>query len=187
MVNPRPESREEIVSIVHRALVEVMTLKQANLPLEIDRFAIEPPNEYMQGIAEGAKFKVLGFNQVSLVIEQQELQQAIFEYIQPKQTMDEEEETQEQEPPIEEILNEESGKSTLQTTNHDGNFATTATSPEQAEIPKLVPEAEIVSEPPEDPPVYLPADDSWRQVSLADPDFKFAVGFTLPHTKFCSL
>ena len=191
MVNPKSESREEIVSIIHRALAEVMVLRQVNLPLEIDKDAKYTTNEYVQRIAKGARFQVTHENQVSLLLEDEALQDAILDCINPKEAASEGSVSQE-ENSLENDQREEKPGS-LSIVAAEESIGPTAergeidvSTPEEAEAVKYeaLPEEHHLSQITEDPSLYTPVDDSWRGVALTHPGFKFAVCFELSHATF---
>ena len=108
------KSREEILMAVHQALVEVFTLKQADLPLSMDANPTTsmPPNEYLRWLAEDASFEKAESGDLRLVLGSKELQDAILDSIMPKEPTENEaaevEEVMEEQQPVEEELEEAS-------------------------------------------------------------------------------
>lgn len=179
MANQISESREEIISIIHRAIVEIMTLKEANLPLEIDKEANNPSDEYLNLVAKSSRFETINGDQTSLVLEPEGLREAVLEYIQPRGPIIDDSTAQEEDGSDTELWQEEPEGESLQTTDTGEGFQSATlparletTNPEQAGSSL---EEEDHLQTTKDPSAHVPADDSWRQVSLADPDFKFAV------------
>ena len=189
MVLSRSESRDEIVSIIHRALVEVMTLKEANLPLEICRDAKYTTNEYIQRIAKGAKFHITDDNQISLLLEDEGLQEAVLKCIQPEEASPEETLLQGKDSFENGRLEQRSGNENLPTLHAEERTRTAteriemdAISPDEAEAMdnEASPEKENLSQTIDNSALHAPVDDSWRRVALTDPDFKFTVPRFLP-------
>ena len=186
------QSREEIVMAVHQALVEVFTLKQADLPLSIDANPTTsmPPNDYLRWLAQDASFEQSESGEMKLVLASKELQDAILDSILPKEPTEDEiaevEEVMEEEEPVEEQLAEASN---LQQ-GHDAG-ALDGTSPaidsepveadrtETNETYDALPLVDSVdsSSTEHDGGPILSANDSWRNVSLEDQAVKFAVGW----------
>lgn len=199
------ESREEIVMAVHQALVEVFTLKQADLPLSIDvnPTTSMPPNEYLRWLAEDASFEESESGEIKLVLGSQGLQDAILDTIVPKEPT--EDETAEPEAVMEEEqLNEEGLAEAINFQQlHDsggleGPPPAIDSQPAEADRTEtnetydalpLVDSVDSSSTEDNGGPI-VPANDSWRNVPLEDQAVKFAVGWnvylcTLP-TNECS-
>ena len=187
MNNSRIEAREELISVIHRALVEVMTLKQANLPLKFFKEAFHPTNEYKHRIAKGARFEMDTGGQTSVVLEHEDLQQMILDHIQLQEPKLEESEQQEEdhsdEESWEELPEELPDDQTVEARDLEENSGsaiepqeTEAINNESTEMLESLSEEEDISETEYDESAYKPADDSWLRMSFADVDFKFAVG-----------
>ena len=175
MANSGVDTQEEIASTIHRALVEVMTLRQANLTLQIGRNANSPTSTHKRRIAKDARFKIGSSDQFSLILEHEGLQQDILGYIHPKEQNIKESERQKQEDPDFSTFSEESEEATVQATESDLSSVEEeidTTSSKKAEIYDTWPEENAI----DDRSSCAPVDDSWLEVSLADPEFKFAVG-----------
>jgi len=190
MENIRIQDRGVIVSIIHRALVEVMTLKKANLPLILRRFSHESTHgydptedyeDYKYRIAQGARFVQSEDGGMSLMLEDDELERTILDCIIPKESTAVEGAADIQTAPERDCLEEEQegeGKE-----EEDMDAASTAeqeqlalANPEEAETFELSTEDEPQGEALGlHPRAYPPVDGSWRSLSLANPDFKFAV------------
>ena len=182
MANSRLHSSEEIIPIIHRALVEITALKEANLPLRIDKNASSPTHEYMYHVARGAGFQSSHGGEVSLKFDHEDLRQAILEYIQPSESPgevavsgDEEqvenalaEESVEDEAPPDAVV----GENTASTGALESSDAAESEGPMASE--PLLEEVDD-SQPIQDSNSYVPKDRNWRRVSLADPEIKFAV------------
>ena len=179
----RIEARREMISVIHRALVEVMTLKQANLPLQFDRKAYQPTNEYKHHVAKGARFETDTSGHTYMALEPEKLQQIVLDYIQFRETtVEDKEELKEDQLDVdvgEELLEnrtvqaasfEKSSKSAIQPQEAD------TINTDSANVSGSLPEEEILIETKYDESTYEPADDNWLRVSLADDDIKFAVG-----------
>ena len=187
-----------------------MTLREANLPLQWNRQAWNPTNEYMQRITKGARFEETNDNRMTLVLENEELRQDILDYLKgPMQQEDPQllngalpqelltnkgllqqgDNFQPDESSQEGFLDGRNSQfsdvdpKSASATEHGTSIAT---NPEKVEVTETplerdhLPDKSEVSEPlskEEDPLPYEPADGSWRRISLADPEFKFAVSF----------
>ena len=186
------ESREEIVMAVHQALVEVFTLKQADLPLSMNANPTTsmPPNEYLRLIAEEASFEQAENGEIQLVLGSQELQDAILDSIVPKEPTEDEtaevEEAMEEQQPVEEELAESSNVQRL----HDAGGlegpppaidsqlaeADGIETNEGYDALPLVNSVDSSNTEVDGGPI-TPANDSWRNVPLEDQAVKFAVGW----------
>ncbi len=188
------ESREEIIMAVHQALVEVFTLKQADLPLSMDANPTTsmPHNEYLRWLAEDASFEEKEDGEIQLVLGSKELQDAILDSIMPKEpTEDETAEAvavMEQQQPIEEGLAEvnnleqvddagDLGGST-QAIDHKPVEADRTETDETSEAKPLVDFLDPSNTEGDCVPI-APANDSWRNVPLEDQAVKFAVGWNV--------
>jgi len=182
MANPRAETREDLLSTIHRALVEVTTLQLAGLPLEIARNATSPTNVDRHRIAKGARFEATTNGRTFLVLEHEELRQAILDYLQPKKIPIQEDAVEEEDQldttPLEEAPEEE----WMQATRVDDTMETEGldTTSHEVEVSEDALEEQFQDEVLDDPSAYSPVDESWSQTSLADPELKFAVGSDLP-------
>ncbi|KAL6718551.1 hypothetical protein ACLMJK_004643 [Lecanora helva] len=183
MAGQRVETREEMVSIVHRALVEIMTLKEANLPLEIAKEANNPSEEYKRIIAEQAKFNQSGETQLEVVFGRDDLREAILEYIHPPEPIPEENASQElimeddqpQEDLKQEDLQTASASNGDESTSEQGETSAANVQDVEAMVSEETTPEEHSIEETTDSEIYAPSDDSWRQVQLTDPAFKFAL------------
>ena len=192
------ESREEIVMAVHQALVEVFTLKQADLPLSMDvnPSTSMPPNEYLRWLAQDASFEQTENGEMQLVLASKELQDAILDSVLPKAPTEdvtaEVEEVMEEEEPVDEQLAEASNLHQ----GHDAG-ALEGTSPaidsqpvevdwtETNETYDALPLVDTVDSfnTEDDGGPISPSSDSWRNVPLEDQAVKFAVGWNVhPYT-----
>ena len=188
------ESREEITMAVHQALVEVFTLKQADLPLlmDVNPTTSMPHNEYLRWLAEDASFEQTEDGEIQLVLRSKELQDAILDSIIPKEpTADETAEAgavMEQQQPIEEGLAE---AVKLKQVDDAGGLEDSAPAIDRQPVEADWTETHETSEAlplvePLDPsnieddsgPI-APANDSWRNVPLEDQAVKFAVGWNV--------
>ena len=207
MVNPRLENRDAIISTIHRALVEIMTLKEAGMPLEINRRVIRPTSNCMQAVAETAKFTTSENGQASLDIDQ-DLRQAVQEYTQATTPVVTEEVLQEGNQSGEHLMTQENLQEEFEEADVEwrdtANFEepkAEKVEPREAEyeevesdqaesqdpesndveyqetqLSQIASNEDPIVEAPEEPSFFIPTDNSWRQVSLADRSFKFAVG-----------
>ena len=199
------ESREEIIMAVHQALVEVFTLKQADLPLSMDVNPTTslPPNEYLRWLAEDASFEKDENGEIQLVLGSKELQDAILDSIMPKEsTEDETAEAQavmEQQQPVEEVLAEANN---LQAADDASSLessppaidrqlveADRSEENEASEALFLVGSSDA-SHTEDDGDPITPANDNWRNVPLENQEVKFAVGWEVDrcnlYTNECS-
>ena len=185
------KSREEIVMAVHQALVEVFTLKQADLPLSMDANPTTsmPPNEYLRWLAEDASFEETESGDLQLVLGSKELQDAILDSIMLKEPTENEaaevEEVMEEQQPVEEELEEASNLQQLHEAGSlEGPAPAIDSQPADAdwtetnETYDALPPVDSVDslKIEDDGGPIAPANDSWRNVPLEDQAVKFAVG-----------
>ena len=186
------ESREEIVMAVHQALVEVFTLKQADLPLSMvaNPTTSMPPNDYLRWLAEDASFEQAENGEVQLVLGSQVLKDAILDSIVPKGRTEDEiaevEEVMEEQQPVEEELAESGNVQQLHDAGGlEGPPPAIDSQPAEADgietnegydaLPLI--DAVDSSNTEDDGGPITPANDSWRNVPLEDQAVKFAVRF----------
>lgn len=184
MANTAPETREEMISIVHRALVEVMTLKQANLPLVIGRHPVEPMDDYIHLINKGVRYETAADGQIQILYENEELQQMILDHVLPRPpTIEVEaiggEELLEdyEENGVEQAEEQRLGASALEGAHESEPPAEEAFIHDAAENSEEEPQSETIDT---ETRATMPVDDGWRSVPLSDADFKFAVGARPP-------
>ena len=199
------ESRDEIVMAVHQALVEVFTLKQADLPLSMNANPTTsmPPNEYLRRIAEEASFEQTENGEVQLVLGSNELQDAILDSIMPKElTKDETAEVEEvigvQQPVEDEVAEAHDFQRVHDAGALEGPAPGIESQSAEADMTEtnetydalpLVDTVDTSNAEDHGGPI-TPANNSWRNVPLEDQAVKFAVGWntyscTLP-TNACS-
>lgn len=174
----RMEDRFEIISAVHRALVEVFALKQAGLPLKIHSEAGVPEDEYVYRVAKGAKFEPNADGDMVLVFEDDELQQFILDNIRPRETPVGPETVEEEDLAEEELANRD-GETGLDHESSTLGIAQTDDVIQASESNK----SSTVENPwdqNDDPAVFMPMDNSWREVSLDNSYTKFSVSGSLP-------
>lgn len=187
MENNRAQDRDVIISIIHRALVEVMTLRKAKLPLVVRRNPYESTHDnnsavdyehYKYRIAQGATFEQSDDGEMSLKLVDDDLELTILDCIVPKEPTSMAKVAQIEASPDQDYVDEE------QEEEIEEVEAPSVT--EQAELESATEEeVETIEALPEDEPqgetlnvhpgTYVPADGSWRSLSLADAEFKFAV------------
>lgn len=199
-----------IISIIHRALVEVMTLRKAKLPLVVRRNPYESTHDYNSAvdyehykyrIAQGATFEKSDDEEMTLKLADDDLELTILDCIVPKEPssmakvaeteaspdqdyIDEEQEEQEEE--IEEEVDASSiaEQAELESaTKEEANTFEDSTEEEVETIEALTedePQGETLNV---HPRTYVPADGSWRSLSLADAEFKFAVRLRPPNKR----
>ena len=177
MESERIESRNETILAVHRALVETYALKEAGLPLVMDYDPVDPTEDYAELVAGGARFEQDANGQMALVLESRELRQSILECVTPQDRSSDDGAMEDSEIEEEEITEEEM----------DSRDAEEKPSQIVKEGDEMDLEFEG-SEPPmpdeesfdparlEDRATFMPASDTWRDVSLEDAAIKFAVG-----------
>ena len=168
---PKLEGGEVIIAAVHRALVEVFTLKQAGLPLVLDYHAgdsyLDDADDYLQRLAKEARFEVDATGEGRLLLEHETLEQAILNSITPKEVQKEDEDELEAEdagqldtyPPEVERQKFEI-ESPTEPENHEDAFTDKDGNPTNSQ--------DFVQS-------LLPVDQNWRNVSLQDSGIKFAV------------
>lgn len=186
-------SRNEIVSVIHRALVEVMTLKKANLALLMRRNPYEATEDYdptkdykmyRHRVAQGATFGVSDNGEMTVRLETEDLERTILDCIEPRASSAVEEaaedyETLDQDQIVEDEEGE--GREEMDATDFAEREELDLSTLEEAEILEAAPEEEQqLPTIEEQPSVYTPVDDSWVRLSLADPELKFAVGYKPP-------
>ncbi|KAL2047690.1 hypothetical protein N7G274_000732 [Stereocaulon virgatum] len=193
-MDPKLESREKIVVAVHRALVEVFALKQAGLPLVMDYDAgdvfLDNVDDFLLRLAKEAKFEIDATGEWRLVLEKQELEGDIIGSITPRADVDEDEEgdvedTEEREKG-EDLTEGEQSEEMVQKEDEDAcrlAASSPATEPQAVETESLADYESSHHPSAEGPPtlssipdhVLLPEDNNWRNMSLEDPEIKFAV------------
>lgn len=195
MESERTEGRIDTSLAVHRALVETYALKEAGLPLVMDYYSIST-EDYAKHVAEGARFEHDANGQMALVLESEELRQSILECVTPHDRSSDDraikdaeidEEQWEKEEEEEEVVVDEDEKERLaegemksgeaeekpsQTINEDDEIDS---EPEAPELP-LSDEGFFDPTRSSFPAAFMPASDTWRDVSLEDSAIKFAVG-----------
>ena len=168
------------MAIIHQALVEVLTLKQAGLPLAMDKDAWDATNNYKHHVSKGARFETSIDGQTRLLFENEELQQVILDYVRIKEPVSDEgmtqvkgieEEASQEEQELETSESMDSSISTaenveLQSATFDQPDLTTSHSEEQH-----LNDVEYTASD------LMPDDDSWRSVAFTDPEIKFAVSY----------
>lgn len=178
MESERIESRNETILAVHRALVETYALKEAGLPLVMDYDPVDPTDDYAELVARGAKFEQGANGQMALVLESRELRQSILECVTPQDrssdggAMEDSEIEEEEEITEEEMESREAEETPSQNVKEDDEIDLEF---ESSEPP--VPDEELFDPARlEDRATFMPASDTWRDVSLEDAAIKFAVG-----------
>ena len=177
------ESRDDITLALHRALVEVYALKEAGLPLVMDYYSEDPTEDYSELVAGGAKFEQDTNGEMTLVLESEELRQSILKCVIPKDSQSDDEGMENPE------IEEEGGKIMEGSTKDEVQAREAGERPPQVDD-EINSEYERQSEG-SDPSLrdwessdpassfnlaaFMPASDSWRNVSLEDPEIKFAV------------
>lgn len=182
-MNSKRTNRQEIMTGIHRALVEVYTLKQEGLPLT-DYSAFDLDDDYARRLAEGTKFEDDAFQGKRLVFENEELRQQVLESTKAKDGLVEETDQQEALEAAEYAEEEATGREAEPI-------------PEQETTASIVSRDDVEGEPHADDELadeaseaacyhilggeYLikPTDDSWREISFEDPHVKFAVSRSL--------
>ena len=168
------DDRNEIILAIHRALVEVYALKEAGLPLVLDYYSEDSTADYAERVAGGAKFEQDANGQMILVLESEELRHSILECVTPQErdngTM---EETQITEPESFEEGVESRGTEETPSEMVEEDDETNLGS-EDSEVPVLDDEP-LDSADFSDLAAFVPASDTWRDVSLDNAAIKFAV------------
>ena len=191
------ENREEIIMAVHQALVEVFTLKQANLPLLMDANPSTkvPADTYLRWLAEDASFETTEDGETRLVLESEELQDAILDSITPKAGNQHELAVV---MPEDEVNRGEVEERNRQQMRASGRQDSSLQAVEQQNLELDQPEEQAttealaqsesgnMTETYEDLGPIAPANSSWRNVPLVDESIKFAVSHP-HHDVFCVL
>ncbi|CAD6567671.1 MAG: hypothetical protein ASARMPREDX12_000594 [Alectoria sarmentosa] len=170
----RVDGRDEIILAVHRALVETYALKEAGLPLVMDYYSENPTDDYAERLAGGAKFEQDTNGQMTLVLESEELRQSILECATPRDHSSDDDRTKDteiEEEQQEEMESGESEEKPSQIVKEDDDFNSES---EGSEIP-LPDEESFDLARTGDLAAFVPASDTWRNVSLEDAAIKFAV------------
>lgn len=198
MENDRAQDRDVIISIIHRALVEVMTLRKAKLPLVVRRNPYESTHDnnsavdyehYKYRIAQGATFEQSDDGEMSLKLVDDDLELTILDCIVPKEptsmakvaqieaSPDQDYVDEEQEEEIEEVeAPSVTEQAELESATEEEADTFKDSTEEEVETIEALPEDEPQGETLNvHPGTYVPADGSWRSLSLADAEFKFAV------------
>ncbi len=174
------ESRNEIILAVHRALVETYALKEAGLPLVMDYSSLDPANDYAERVAGGAKFEQDANGEMALVLESEELRQSILDCVTPQAPsrdnsamgdLEIEEEEISEEMKDEEMESREAEEMSPQMVEEDDKNSLEFEGSE----PPIPDEEYFDPASPEDRATFMPASDTWRDVSLEDAAIKFAV------------
>jgi len=175
-MNSDMAERHEVTASIHRALVEVYTLKQEGLPLTMDYHAYDLYNDYPWRLAEDATFELDGQGGMRAVFRSEGLRQDILESVRPREdtagdVVQREEQTEEYMEGVE------------------PNIGEADSMPDQESTPPTIEPDSLKSEDSEDEEFsrsdrqramggedqISPADDSWQDVALEDPLIKFAV------------
>lgn len=180
-MNPRTESQYEIIAGIHRALVEVYTLKQEGLALVMDYFAYDLNNEYALRLAEGAKFESDGQGGTRVAVEDEELRQDILESVKLNEDT------------MEEIIQQEELQAEEYTEEEEPSSREADSMPLQESASPTIEDDDLENEISEDEEFsddtsesvhdhtfggkypIKPADDSWRDIAFEDLQIKFAV------------
>ena len=168
------EGRSDITLAIHRALVETYALKEAGLPLVMDYSADDPPEDYDQRVAGGATFEQDAKGQIILVLESEELRKMILNCVTPQErsknyTKVEDAETEEGETTEEgvdfgEAEERLSVKNDYEIDSKSDDFGLPVPDEESSDAARS-----------RDLATFMPASDTWRNVSLDDATVKFAV------------
>ena len=198
-MDPKLESREKIIAAVHRALVEVFALKQADFPLVMDYDAgdvfLDDVNDFLLRLAKEARFEIDATGEGRLVLEDEELQGFIVGSITPREEAEEVDEdsegsiqyVEEREEDRDLIEGETPERLTQKEVEDAGRLDTSspAIEPQVVEIESPAeletsdrPVTDEVPNPSSIPGhLLLPVDNNWRNVSLKDQEVKFAVSY----------
>ena len=175
-------SREEVVAAVHRALVEVWTLKQSGMPLAMDTNPRDPTDDYEYRIASDVRFEKGADGDMALVYATEALQQEIIESIAPKNAVVKEAEEFEVGDVEEEMEDDVLGSSEGVRESSAEAIAPEEMRSERAlemdnmddtsteDVEKLENDLDMDPEPP------TPVDQGWHEVPFGNADLKFAVG-----------
>ena len=184
MADTSPKSRDEMIGIVHIALVEVMTLKQEGLPLVLDTTYDDPNTDYVGSLCEQARFESTTDNQVQVVFQDENSSQLVLDRLAPR-TMTTEEETLEEKLPQDPIEQNGSAEESLDTASSEDNSQEIESSPTSATAEtdndhefSLLEDGtatEVL-----EASFRKPSDNSWQTVPLTDTAVKFAVKSFLP-------
>ena len=176
MVPQRVEGRTDTIIAVHRALVETYALKEAGLPLAMNYSSTDLPTDYAERVAEGAKFEQDATGQTILVLKSEKLRKSILNCFTPqdlsiKATKTEDAEIEEGEITDEEMKFGEAEERSSQIVKEDDEIDSEF---DDSDLP--VPDEESSDAARSfDLATFMPASDTWRDVSLDDASVKFAV------------
>ena len=170
----RVDGRNETILAVHRALVETYALKEAGLPLVMEFNPKNPTDDYAERLAGGATFEQDTNEHMTLVLESEELRQAILECVTPRDHSSDDDRTNDTEIVEEQQEEMESGEAeekASQIVKEDDDFNLES---EGFELP-LPDEESFDLARTGDLATFMPASETWRNVSLEDVAIKFAV------------
>lgn len=174
MKSERVDGRNEKILAIHRALVETYALKEAGLPLVMDYSVVNPTDDYAERLAGGATLEQDINGQMTLVLESEELRQSILECVTPRDHSSDDDRTKDteiEEEQQEEMESGEAEEKPSQIVKEDDDFNLES---EGSELP-LPDEESFDLARSEDLAAFVPASDTWRNVSLEDAAIKFAV------------
>ena len=176
MDSQRVEGRSDTTLAVHRALVETYALKEAGLPLVMDYSASDPTEDYAQRVAGGATFEQDAKGQMTLVLESEELRQLILDCVTPQEHSKNDIKVEDAEIEKGETTEEgmkfgeaEERPSQIVKNDYDNN---SEFDDSDFQVPD---EQSSDAARSRDLATFMPASDTWRNVSLDDAAVKFAV------------
>ena len=181
-MNAQKATSGDIVPSVHRALVEVYTLKQEGLPLIMDYHSYDIDDDYPWKLAEQARFGMDDHGEMKVVLEREELRLDILESVRPKEDIGE----------AGILSGENESLADDSAEDEEGSIRDPEMVPEQKSAPSTIEQETPVSEDSEaqdyeavlnaDSQIVtrennqiIPADDSWRNITFDDLGIKFAV------------
>lgn len=181
-MNPKKTDRHEVIAAIHRALVEIYTLKHEGLPLAMDYFAFDLDDDYARRLAEGSTFESDPHGETRVVLESEELRRQILESTKPK------DDTTDDTLPQPELAAEEYTE--RQDVDDDlalmpeRDHASPSIKRDEVEAEAELPAGDdSIDDAPEVGRYHIlggeyqikPANDSWRNIALDDSQVKFAV------------
>ena len=156
--------------------METYALKEAGLPLVVDYSAVDPSEDYAQRVAGGATFEQDAKGQIILVLESEELRKLILDCVTPQErskndTMIEDAENEKGETTEEGMEFGEAEERPSQIVMNDDEIDSKFDGPDSP-VPH---EESSDAARSKDLATFMPASDTWRNISLDDAAVKFAV------------
>ena len=159
-------------------------MKEAGLPLVMDYSSADPTEDYATRVAGGAKFEQDASGQLALVLESEELRQSILECVTPKDRSSDNIAMQDADIEEEEVTDEitdEVAEEEMESSDAEERPSQIVQGDDEINLELEGSELPIPDEESFDPArsadlaPFMPASDTWRDVSMEDAAMKFAV------------